>query len=284
MEKVSYRLTAISGTKKLEEAGVPEASENARLLLEAVCQTKRQDLYLHPERELSPEEASKYWELIALRCKRIPLQQLTGTQCFMGYDFIVNESVLIPRQDTEILVEQVLNDGAQNCFVLDLCSGSGCIPLSIKLLGNSGMTIGCDISKEALSCAGKNAERLNAAVSFYEGDLFEAVPLEYRGSFDIITSNPPYIRSGEIDTLMPEVKDHEPHMALDGGEDGLVFYRRIADEAGSWLKKGGRIYMETGFDQAGDVSRIFEEKGYKEIKVIKDHAGLDRVVACKSGE
>ena len=279
---MTYKEACAGAIRRLEAAEVPEAKENALLLFEHVCGTKRQDLYLYPERKLSGDEQTQLEELVSARIRRIPLQQLTGVQYFMGLEFKVNGSVLIPRQDTEILIERVLKDGVKDRRLLDLCTGSGCIPISIVRYGKPSFSAGCDISHDALNTARENAGILGADVLFYEGDLFEALPGELKGSFDIITANPPYIRSGDIAGLMPEVRDHEPLGALDGGADGLVFYRRIADEAGKWLKDGGRIYMEIGFDQASDVSAIFAGAGYGDIEVIKDYAGMDRVVCVSS--
>lgn len=278
---VTYSEACSDALVKLTDAGVPEAKENALLLLEYVCGSRRQDMYLNPGRILTEDECAAYRELISKRCERIPLQQLVGSQSFMGLEFIVDCNVLIPRQDTEILVERVLGDGAAGKNVLDLCTGSGCILISTAVLGKTGTAVGCDISHEALEVAKKNSAKNAADVSFYEGDLFEALPAGLKGSFDIITANPPYIRTEDIAGLMPEVRDHEPVGALDGGEDGLIFYRRIADEACGWLKKDGRIYMEIGYDQAEDVLGIFTAKGYKDIEVVKDLAGLDRVVTVR---
>lgn len=279
---MNYAAACNTAVTKLMAAQVPEAKENALLLLEHICGSRRQDLYLDPGRILTQDEEDKYFDLIDKRCARIPLQLLTGTAYFFGLAFKVDGNVLIPRQDTEILVGRVLDDGACGCALLDMCTGSGCIPISIMKHAKLSFAAGCDRSPEALKNAAENAALLKAAVEFYEGDMFEALPEEMKGSFDIITSNPPYIKSGDIAGLMPEVRDHDPYMALDGGADGLIFYRRIADEALSWLKEGGRIYMEIGCDQAGDVSRIFAEKGYKDIEVIKDYAGLDRVIFCRA--
>ncbi len=278
---VRYAAAAKEAGSKLEAAGVPEAKENALLLLEYVCGSKRQDLYLKPDRILNDDELKALNRLIAARAERYPLQQLTGSQYFMGLEFLVDGNVLIPRQDTEILVERVLKDGAEGRTVLDLCTGSGCILISTAVLGRTKKAVGCDISRKALKVAELNAGRNGADILLYEGDLFDALPAGLKGSFDIITANPPYIRTADIEGLMPEVKDHEPLCALDGGDDGLIFYRRIAMEACEWLKAGGHIYMETGSDQAEDVSAIFAAQGYAGIEVLKDLAGLDRVVTVR---
>ena len=277
---VTYSAAAADAAGRLEASGVPEAKENALLLLEYVCGSRRQDIYLKPGRILSAEETERFDKLVKARQERIPLQQLTGKAYFMGLEFAVDENVLIPRQDTEILVERVLKDGADGKRLLDMCTGSGCIPVSLAVHAQVAAAAACDISAAALKVARRNAADNKADIAFYEGDMFDALPSGLKGSFDIITSNPPYIRSGDIAGLMPEVKDHEPSCALDGGTDGLVFYRRIAEEAGIWLKSGGRIYMEIGYDQGEDVTAVFAAAGYKDTEVIKDLAGLDRVVCC----
>ena len=208
------------------------------------------------------------------RSSHIPLQHLTGIQSFMGMEFEVNGNVLIPRQDTEILVEEVMKDGAVGASILDLCTGSGCIILSLLKYVNESDGTGTDISEAALETAVANASRNGISAHFIKSDLFEAVS----GKYDVITSNPPYIRSSDIEGLMPEVRDHDPLLALDGGEDGLVFYRRIINEAVDYLKPAGRIYLETGFDQGEQVKEMFMDRGIKDAEIIKDYSGLPRVV------
>ena len=190
--------------------------------------------------------------------------------------FSVNENVLIPRQDTEILVEEVMKDLHGGCSILDLCTGSGCILISLLRYSNECHGVGVDLSGEALKVAGENAARLipKEDYAFLEGDLFEKV----EGRFDVLTSNPPYIPSKVVDGLMPEVRDHEPRMALDGMEDGLHFYRRILKECPPYLNGGAQIFFEIGFDQGEDVKRLMEDAGCMDVRVIKDYAGLDRVV------
>ncbi len=277
---MKYQECYHKGTTALVEAGIEEAVLDARLLLEYVCNTDRNYLLVHGDNEVAAEQEETYFQKIAMRAKRIPLQQITGVQNFMGLDFQVNEHVLIPRQDTEILVEEVLrqmNDGSR---ILDMCTGSGCILISLLRYSNWCEGVGVDISKEALKVAGQNAMRLlsgkthQPSYQFVESDLFEKVD----GQFDIIVSNPPYIRSDVIETLMPEVKEHEPRQALDGSSDGLYFYRRIVEESGRFLKHGGMLYFEIGYDQGAEVSEIMKEKGFADIQVVKDYAGLDRVV------
>ncbi|MCR5249285.1 MAG: peptide chain release factor N(5)-glutamine methyltransferase [Lachnospiraceae bacterium] len=277
-----YRESCLEAQKRLEAAGVEEAALEARLLLEHVCGCERSELYLNPERELSAEEAKRFLELLGKRERRIPLQQLTGKAFFYGLEFAVNGDVLIPRSDTEILVEEAEKclSGGEN--ILDLCTGSGCILLSLLSRGKGLSGTGTDLSEKALAVAGENAKRLAPAAAFLQGDLFGALPESRKKSFDLIVSNPPYIASGEIPSLMPEVAEHEPLSALDGGEDGLAFYRRIAMEAGAWLKDGGRIFLEIGCDQAADVCALLEENGFAEVRVRKDYAQLDRVVCGRA--
>ena len=200
----------------------------------------------------------------------------------MGLEFGVNEHVLIPRQDTEILVEEVMREPFDGEQILDLCTGSGCILLSLLHYSNGCHGVGVDISPEALQVAKGNAKRLGISdeqVEFQEGDLF--APLEKGRKFDLLVSNPPYIQSSVIPTLMPEVREHEPMLALDGMEDGLFFYRKITEQASRWLRTGARIYFEIGYDQAADVEQLLREAGFAEIRTVQDYAGLDRVVCAR---
>lgn len=296
------------GRDALEAAGVPEAELDARLLLEWVCGTDRSDLLAHGDRERSAGEQEEYERLIAGRKGRIPLQHLTGVQAFMGLEFAVDGHVLVPRQDTEVLVEEALRNLHDGMRILDMCTGSGCILISLLHYSNDCRGVGADISGEALAVARGNAERLLGAsacawmrdgtevldgcgadfacagdrqgrISFMESDLFDGV----EGRFDIIVSNPPYIRSGEIPGLMPEVREHEPVLALDGGEDGLAFYRRIVEGCRAHLCGGGMLFLEIGYDQGEAVSGLLAEAGFLEVAVVKDYAGLDRVVCGTLG-
>lgn len=292
--------------RRLEESGIEEAALDAWLLLEHVTGISRASYYADPDREMSPDEWRRYSELVGRRAERVPLQHITGTQEFMGLVFEVNEHVLIPRQDTEILVEQALafiGSGkvlaAENSRtrILDMCTGSGCILLSVmhwaesyrqKALRRAGDTArggekqdiiiegtGADISPKALAVAEKNARRLGISAGFVESDLFGAV----RGKYGMIVSNPPYIRTDEIKDLQEEVRLHDPVIALDGREDGLYYYRRIVRESRSYLEEGGALLFEIGCDQAEAVSGLMSGAGFSEITVKKDLAGLDRVVS-----
>lgn len=274
------------GTEALFKAGVEEASLDAKYLLFEAFQTDMTHFLLDrnrtlPETDSAVKAAEEYRAMIRRRAERIPLQQITGSREFMGLEFYVNEHVLIPRQDTETLVERVLRDyKGKNPEILDMCSGSGCIAVSLALLGGFDRVTGADISPEALKVAEKNAEHLMGVkkITLVESDLFGSFPKDRK--FDVIVSNPPYIPTKVIEELQPEVRDHEPMLALDGKEDGLYFYRRLALESGNLLKPGGAVYFEIGYDQGEAVSCLLRETGFKEIQVIQDAAGLDRVVCA----
>lgn len=271
-----YRELYETGRKALEAAGIEEAALDARLLLEYVCHTNRNDLLVHGERPVESEQSEQYLGYIGQREQRIPLQHITGVQEFMGLTFKVNEHVLIPRQDTEILVEEVMRDLHDGMRILDMCTGSGCILISLMHYSNGCEGVGADISEKALEVATENAKILlgDKQISFCHSDLFENVT----GKYDVMVSNPPYIRSEVIPTLMPEVKDHEPMGALDGTEDGLFFYRKIVADSREHLVRGGKLYFEIGHDQALAVSDLMQNAGFVEVEVVKDYAGLDRVV------
>lgn len=275
---MTYRESYENGKESLAKAGLEEAGLDARLLLEFVCGTDRSYLLAHGDCQLSAAQEDHYLALVKKRAERIPLQHLTGVQDFMGLEFQVDEHVLIPRQDTEILVEEVMRELHDGMDILDMCTGSGCILISLLQYSNDCTGLGVDTSEEALALAGKNAQKLlsqNKKVRFVKSDLFESV----EGTYDIIVSNPPYIQSSVIADLMPEVKNHEPLSALDGGEDGLFFYRKITRECKSFLKSGGMLFYEIGCDQGAAVSEILSGEGFGEIRVVKDYAGLDRVVS-----
>ena len=260
--------------KTLADASFDEAKLEGELLVMHVCGTGRNELFLHPDRLISDDEEALIRSLLNRRLKHEPLSQITGSKGFMGFDFKVNEHVLTPRPDTEMLVSEVINDGLSNISLLDMCTGSGCIVISlVKMLSAVQATAG-DISEEALEVARFNAKELGAEVEFIKSDLYENIT----GRFDVIVSNPPYIRTSEIAELMPEVRDHEPRIALDGGSDGLDMYRRIIRGAADHLNSNGRIYLEIGYDEAQDVSLLLKENGFEDIKVIRDYADNDRVV------
>ena len=272
---MNYTEAFLMGMQKLKEAQIGEAQLDARLLLEEVCGTDHNTLLCHGDREVSEAEEEKYRRALEQRAVHVPLQHLLGYQDFMGLRFQVNEYVLIPRQDTEILVEEAMRYLHDGMRILDLCTGSGCILLSLLHYSNDCEGVGVDISQEALQVAAQNAELLGIRADFLKSDLYEKVT----GKFDLLVSNPPYIERKVIPTLMEEVREYDPYIALDGGEDGLDFYRRIIGGAQDYLKRGGQILMEIGSGQAKAVSELLREAGFKEIDVCRDFAGLDRVVS-----
>lgn len=271
---MTYRELYDWGSAQLTEAGIAEASLDARLLLEEVCGTDRGYMLVHGDNPVTDLQAGAYREYISRRKSRIPLQHITGYQEFMGLRFQVTEDVLIPRQDTETLVEEVMRYLHDGMRILDMCTGSGCILLSLLHYSNDCVGVGSDISQKALAVAKTNAESLGKEATFVQGDLFEHI----EGKFDFIVSNPPYIPTKVIETLEAEVKDHDPISALDGMEDGLYFYRKIVDRAGEYLYSGGMLFFEIGCEQAEDVKKMMTEAGYHDVTVCKDLAGLDRVV------
>ena len=274
---MTYQEALRYGQIRLIAAGVLEVESDAWLLMSAVCRIDRNFYYVYGNEEMIKEQEKEYMALLEKRAERIPLQYITGEQDFMGLNFKVNPGVLIPRQDTETLVEEVLKAVTPGMEVLDLCTGSGCIAVSLAKFVPGAKVQGVDISPEALKVSEENARRNGVNVHFFLSDMFGQV----EGKFDVIVSNPPYIPTGEIQGLMPEVKDFEPHLALDGKEDGLWFYRILAGQGKKYLKPKGTLMVEIGCDQGKDVSRIFKDNGYCDIKVIKDLAGLDRVVTGK---
>lgn len=274
------------GQEILEAAGIEEAGLDAWLLLEYESGKKRAYYFAHCKEEADEEIKTPYMEKIRKRAQHIPLQHLTHQGYFMGYEFFVNENVLVPRQDTEVLVEEALSliKEKEVPQILDMCTGSGCILLSILLEREDALGTGVDLSEKALSVAEKNREtyHLETRAELIKSDMFQSGYFEgKKESFDIIVSNPPYIPTEEIEKLQAEVRFHDPFMALDGKEDGLYFYRIIAKNAGEYLKPGGFLACEIGWDQGEDVKKMFESCGFSDVKVIKDLAGLDRVVSGK---
>lgn len=276
---ISYRECYQSGVERLRAAGVPEPETDARLLLEFVCGTDYNTLLAHGDIKVEKEKEEYYEALIKRREKREPLQLLTGEQSFCGLTFTVNRHVLIPRQDTEILVEYALKRLKTDMELLDMCTGSGCILISLLAMTKDVKGVGTDISKEALLTAKNNSRRLlpkEKQPEWVWSDLFSALSGR---RFDMIVSNPPYIPSGELAFLMPEVRDFEPVTALDGGGDGLLFYENIVRQSGAYLKENGWLLFEIGCSQGAAVSGILKKAGFGGVEVIKDYAGLDRVVA-----
>ncbi len=260
------------GTEYLQDREVADAGTDAWLLLEYVTNINRSYYFMHMQEKMNREEAKEYRELLKRRGEREPVQYITGEAWFYGRSFLVNPSVLIPRQDTEVLVEEVLKRAMPGMRVLDLCTGSGCILLTIlKEASVSG--VGSDISGDALQVAERNGKRLKVHAGWIESNLFEKIG----GTFDLIVSNPPYIASAVIPELEPEVREHEPLLALDGHGDGLYFYRKIVEEAPAYLKAGGWLCLEIGWDQGEILRRLLQAAGFVSVEIVKDLSGLDRV-------
>lgn len=279
----TYRELYEEGRRILEQAGLPDAALDARFLLEEVCGTNLQTLLVFPEKKVTEEEVNQYRAFVQRRKDREPTAMILGEWDFMGLTFRLNKSTLIPEQDTEVLVETALEElkrrgpGEAPLRILDLCTGSGCILLSLlHELRNVG-GLGTDLSEEALEAARENAVRLGLQerAAFRQGDLWAPVGNE---RFDLIVSNPPYVPTDVIPTLEPEVRCGEPYAALDGGEDGLVFYRRIMEEAAGHLKPSGIIIVESGFDEAAQIAALMQDQKLRGIRTVKDYGGLDRVV------
>lgn len=275
------------GTAMLEKAGVADYLNDSWLLSEYVFGVTRKDFYMNPEVRTDSVQADRYMALIRKRAEKIPLQHITGTQEFMGLPFKVNHDVLIPRQDTELLVEEAvkyirtrskerecLSENNNKISVLDMCTGSGCIAIAVDKLCRNVEVTAVDISYKAIAVAKENNSANNTDVKFILSNLFE----EVQGKYDVIISNPPYIKTGEIDILMDEVKEHEPLIALDGDNDGLKFYKLIIRSLNNYLKDDGKIMFEIGYDQGKSVPEILKKYGFNDIKVIKDLSGNDRVV------
>lgn len=289
----SFETLFNEGTGLLKESRIEEARLDAWLLLEYLTKKNRAWFFAHSLEEADDTLVSRYMELIEKRAKHIPLQHLTHQAFFMGYEFYVNEDVLIPRQDTEVLVSEVLTElknqrHKETCRVLDMCTGSGCILISLLLMCPGISGVGADLSGQALAVASENARRLEVTerAEFVKSDLFSSDFFEKRDGkllpeYDILVSNPPYIPTEEIQGLAEEVKLHDPFMALDGKEDGLFFYREIAVRAWEILKEEGSLFCEIGYDQGSAVSELFRKAGFQEVRVIRDLAGLDRVVCGK---
>ena len=275
------------GQKTLMQHNMEEARLDAWLLLEYVTGKNRAYYFAHSDDPVENANAVRYQELIEKRAGHIPLQHLTHEAYFMGYPFYVDEHVLVPRQDTEVLVEEALEvlKGTQAPQILDMCTGSGCIVLSMLAMREDAAGTGVDVSPEALAVAKRNALALEVEkrVEFIESDIFSSVFFQEKAGkdqlqYDILISNPPYIPSADIEDLMEEVKDHDPRIALDGHEDGLFFYRKIIQEGRNFLKKKGWMLFEIGYDQGNDVSELLRNSGFTDVQVRKDMAGLDRVV------
>ena len=278
---MTYREAYETGKYILTKAHIDNAEGDAFTLLSLVCKIDRTFYLTNKESRLTEDEVTQYRIMLSKRAEHIPLQYITGVAPFMGMIFKVNSSVLIPRFDTEVLVDKVLKIVKSTDRVLDMCTGSGCIILSIKDKFPTIDAVASDVSRAALLVAKENAKSYNMDIDFVRSDLFEKI----KGEFDIIVSNPPYIKSAVIETLDSEVKNFEPYEALDGREDGLYFYRRIASDAKQHLKKEGRLCLEIGDDQGEEVSDILLREGYAPVDVYRDLNNKDRVIiAVYEGE
>lgn len=262
------------GKEQLSASGIQEANIDAWYLLEYVTRVSRAEYFGDTEKIMTEQELDYYIETVERRKNRVPLQHITGVQEFMGHVFQVNEDVLIPRQDTEVLVECTYDVIEQEMQILDLCTGSGCIAISLKKMCDSIEVTGADISRKALDVAIRNGMLNQVECTWVNSDLFASID----GEFDIIVSNPPYIRTSVIEELEEEVKLHDPMIALDGKEDGLYFYYKIIEQSVKYLKSQGVLLFEIGHDQGEAVSEYMMQHGFTDVVVKKDLAGLDRVV------
>ena len=269
------------GRQRLQSAGVPDYEYDANALLQFASGKNLSVILGDPGQELMPEAEAAYRACLSRREERVPLQHILEEVCFYGYDFHVREGVLIPRSDTEHLVEHALELAPDRPVrFLDLCTGSGCVGIAFLLERRSGgyedEGVLTDISPDALSLAKENAALLQAEVTVTESDLYAGLAGQ---RFDLILSNPPYISAEDMEGLMPEVRLHDPRIALTDEGDGLSFYRRIIEGAEGYLAPGGCVALEIGCDQGAAVTEMLSEKGFREVQCFKDYAGLDRVVA-----
>jgi len=299
------------GTRKLSEANIEYPSVDAFYLLEYAAGLNMTSYLMYKNQEVTARNIAQYMDLIERRMTRIPYQYITGMADFAGLRFEVNPNVLIPRLDTEVLFEQALHKLGEKAYVLDLCTGSGALGIALKKYRPDVHMVLSDVSSEALEVARSNieqnhleiAQQTNAAsdpshleygydlylgIRVIQSDLFDNMCAvqeedgrELVGQFDVLVSNPPYVTEDEYESLMPEVKDHEPKLALTAGADGLDCYRRIAEEAGAFLKDGAVMLLEIGCSQAQAVSELLTAHGYCDIEIIKDLAQLDRVIICR---
>ena len=271
-----------SAARQLASSGIAAARFDAEVLLADVLGVDRSRLVVDRSRVLAAAERTRFAELVARRARREPLQQVRGRQEFYSRDFFVDGSVLVPRPETEILVECAIAAarGLPNLRILDVGSGSGAVAVTLALELPQSRVFATDVSIEALAVARRNAEALGAVVDFRHGDLFAPFVGE---AFDLVVSNPPYVATAAIAELDPEIRDHEPLIALDGGPDGLELYRRLAEGAPAVLSRAGEIVGEVGQDQSRAVAAIFESAGLLVVEVRTDLAGIERVVRARRG-
>lgn len=273
------------GMSSLKGSEFSNSPLETRLILSKLLKVDKSYIYAHGEMELSQDIVYMFLKLIQKRSEGYPFQYIVQEKEFMGLDFYIEEGVLVPRPDTEVLVEYIIDYINKNyedepVKVLDLGIGSGAISIAIAYYCSNTQVYGVDIGDTPIKVANINKERFNLSnVEFLQGDMFQAIDiLNIKDGFHIIASNPPYIPKSELDKLQVEVKDYEPRLALEGGEDGLMFYRQISSKAGEYLCDGGLLIYEIGFDQAQAVREILVKEGFKDIEILKDLQGLDRVV------
>ena len=257
-----------------QDKGLDNSQYDARNIVSQITRIPQLELNLHYHRLLTSDESATIIQCALRRVSYEPLQYIFGETCFMGFDFQVNHDVLIPRKETELLVERVVQDNEGNKTLLDIGTGSGNIALSISKLRSSWQVDACDISEKALQVARTNALSLGVEVNFILSDLFS----EIRKSYDLIVSNPPYISPEDYNNLSPEVKSFEPQEALLASENGYYYYRRILHEATGHLNPGGLIYFEIGYNQGSGINKIAEKLDYRVVDIQRDYQHFDRIV------
>lgn len=276
---MTYREIMQSTARRLQEAGIEEYNSDTRILMTEVTGQNMASVLYHADDELDEEILKKLTECTDRRCRREPLQYILGNQEFMGLKFLCNSSCLIPRPDTEMLVETVIKAMSEMKVsaggkVLDMCTGSGCVGISLAAFVKGIDLTLSDISEEALEVTRKNLELNSVDARVVKSDIFSSI----EGVYDVITANPPYIKTSMIQTLMPEVAVFEPKLALDGGEDGVVLYRRILKQAPEHLRKDGLLAFEIGDEEGEIISSLMKEAGFYDVTVLKDYCGFNRVV------
>lgn len=272
----------------LTQAGIDTSQLDAELLMAYALHTTRIYIISHPNQLPSDEEIQQFRQMIARRTKREPLAYITGEREFWKLSFDIVPGVLVPRPETEILVETVLSQlrGLDSPIMAEIGAGSGCIAISLAMEVPDAFIYATEDDPVALEVAGRNAlkHRVSERVKIMEGNLLDPLQFDLHCKLDAVISNPPYIPSGEIDSLQPEVAKYEPRGALDGGPDGMVYHRRILDAAREWLKPGGWVHMEIGIGQAAEVVDYAYKHGYWKARITKDLAGIERIISCKYRE
>jgi release factor glutamine methyltransferase len=259
---------------QFDESNITSSKQNAEIIISHVLKIKRLDIYLHLEKKISEVQLNEIMEITARRKKHEPLQYILGETEFYGYKIIVSNSVLIPRPETELLVERIINDEKKAKSILEIGTGSGAIVITLANNLNETRIEATDISIDALKIAQQNAKLNNVEIKFFRSDIFENVT----GKYNLIISNPPYISPDEYELLPEEIKDHEPKFALRAKNKGLFFYNKILQNAKEHLTESGKIYFEIGYDQAKEIAEIAKRNGFSNIQVFKDMNGFDRII------